>query len=226
MIDEFYFAPDDDCLTPLLQTVSDAKDSILVADYSFSLPPLTDLLIAKHIAGVKVKIVLDKSQSGGKSEQPEIEKLKTAGVDYIIGESDRHRIMHLKVCVIDSETTVFGSYNFTEAAALENNVLAIFDDSDISQSFTKAINKAYLYILQNQAQGLSLSRGETMQLLNYLKVHFPAIAAGVVTVFTVLQETNAINVNPKWFVTVNALLLAFGLTTVHIRQQVQLKGLK
>lgn len=62
-----------------------------------------------------------------------------------------------------------------------------------------------------------------MNTINYLRVHFPGIAAGVVTVLTILQETDIISLNAKWFTALNALLLAFGLTVVHVRQQAVLK---
>ena len=70
--------------------------------------------------------------------------------------------MHLKVCVVDNLVTVFGSYNFTLAAAKENNVVAIDDSPEDSQLFTVAIQKAYNWIVANESAIMMLLKENSM----------------------------------------------------------------
>ena len=155
----FYFAPDQDCLTPLLDMINNAKTQVTIADYSYNIPALTYALITAKQRGVKVRMVLDRSQSKGSTEIPQIQLLRNAGIDFVIGTSDKHRIMHLKVAVAD-DTVAFGSYNFTTTAALESNVLAVETDPVVAAQFTSQINHVYLWIVQNEPQALSLKLGK------------------------------------------------------------------
>lgn len=145
-----YFAPYDDCQSALQSLVNSAQKSIRIADYSFNTPELVDLLIQKHQSGMDVSLVLDKSQAGGKVELPEVDKLKTAGVPLVLGTSDKHKIMHLKVCIIDGETVAFGSYNFTTTAELEDNVLRIEHDPLLAQAFLSNWQAVHDWIVQTE----------------------------------------------------------------------------
>src|SRR5579883_1487122 len=102
-----YFSPQDDIQTEILKEVQAAKKSILLAIYAFHLPPLTNILIQKHKEGVNVQCVLDFSQSKGRAERTEVQKLFRAGVDVVIGTSPKaHQIMHEKGMCIDSYHTL------------------------------------------------------------------------------------------------------------------------
>ena len=210
---KFYFAPDEDCLTPLLDAVSTATKSILVADYSFNIPQLTDLIIAKKQAGVRVRVVLDRSQSIGKHEALEILKLASAKIDYVIGTSDKHQIMHLKVLVIDNETVLFGSYNFTTNAQSQDNVLAVESSVVVAKSFTKQIRHIYLYILHNEPQGLQLIVGESM---NYKDIAIRAVKTfGQVFVTSLILSSANLLQAPSLSVAEKLLLsLAVGAATI------------
>ena len=94
------FAPFDDTTAAFLKFVKRAKKSVCISIYGFHLPPLTDALIAKHQAGVKVTIILDHTQAEGKAESGEVQKLVDAGVPLLIGTSPIHRqILHSKFTI-------------------------------------------------------------------------------------------------------------------------------
>lgn len=156
MIDQtrkFYFSPDD---TGLVQVITDfvkmATKQILVADYSFNLGPLVDVLIAKHNGGVEVRLVLDKSQAAGKSEIPEVQALKAAGVPMVVGTSDKHKIMHNKFMVIDGEWVEAGSLNYTGTAFLEDNFFFTEHNPEMAQQFAKIFSNIEAWISQNEPQ--------------------------------------------------------------------------
>ena len=72
---------------------------------------------------VKVEALLDKSQKSERYTSATF--LKNAGIPTYI--DDKHAIAHNKIMVIDQETVITGSFNFTKAAEEKNaeNVLVI-----------------------------------------------------------------------------------------------------
>src|SRR5665213_2992319 len=116
-----YNSPEDDTLTEFKNLLSAATVSIHLADYSFNLMEVVDILAGKLKTGIDVKLVLDKSQSAGKTEVPEIKALQAAGVPLVIVESSLHQIMHNKFTVLDGHIVQTGSWNYTTAASKENN---------------------------------------------------------------------------------------------------------
>src|SRR5438445_94863 len=97
-------------------SLSKAKDSILVQAYSFTSVPLAKALLEAHGRGVNVQVVLDKSQRTEKYSSADF--LAHAGIPVKIDGA--HAIAHNKVMVIDGETVITGSFNFTRAAEQQN----------------------------------------------------------------------------------------------------------
>jgi phosphatidylserine/phosphatidylglycerophosphate/cardiolipin synthase-like enzyme len=151
---QVFFSPDDDTISVFLQFVGRAKKQILIADYSFNLEPLVDLLIEKkQKEGVEVMLVLDRSQSAGKTERPELAKLRAAGVPFVVGTSSEHAIMHDKYCIVDGEWVQYGSWNYTRAAAKESNFFLIEHNHDLAQVFTRNWYELWDWITKNEPQG-------------------------------------------------------------------------
>lgn len=131
-----YFAPYDDAEGALVKLLESATKKIRLADYSYNLENVTEVLIAKYNAGVDVSLVLDKSQAAGKTESPKIAELTTAGVPMVVGTSEEHKIMHSKFVVVDDEVVVSGSYNFTGTAEHEDNFLDVEQNADRAKAFS------------------------------------------------------------------------------------------
>jgi phosphatidylserine/phosphatidylglycerophosphate/cardiolipin synthase-like enzyme len=147
-----YFSPQDDTLEAFLAFIGTAKKKIRVADYSFNLKPLVALLIEKQKAGVDVQLVLDKSQSVGVTEKPEIAQLKKAKVPFVVGTSDKHKIMHNKFTIVDDEWVQSGSWNYTAAASDEDNFFDIEHSEERATAFAADWQKMYDWIKANEPQ--------------------------------------------------------------------------
>src|SRR5260221_12765911 len=80
------FAPFDETAAEFLAFVGSATKSLAINIYGFHLPPLTDLLIAKHRAGVMVSLILDNSQDAGRAEGAEGAKLVGRGGPLLGGQ--------------------------------------------------------------------------------------------------------------------------------------------
>jgi phosphatidylserine/phosphatidylglycerophosphate/cardiolipin synthase-like enzyme len=129
---EVYFSPNGGCQDAVVSTIRHAKKSILVQAYSFTSAPIAEALKQAHSAGINVAVILDRSQETG--HYSGITYLKHAGIPVWL---DRHHaIAHNKVMIIDNETVITGSFNFTKAAEKSNaeNII-IINNSQLAQLY-------------------------------------------------------------------------------------------
>ena len=130
---QVYFSPDGGCTDAINKTLRQARQEILVQAYSFTSAPIAKALLEAHKRGVKVQVILDKSQRSQKYSSATF--LKNSRIPIYIDA--KHAIAHNKIMIIDRETVITGSFNFTKAAEEKNaeNVLIIRD---------KALAKVYI----------------------------------------------------------------------------------
>jgi phosphatidylserine/phosphatidylglycerophosphate/cardiolipin synthase-like enzyme len=122
---QVYVSPNGGCTDAVVATIGHAKKSVLVLAYSFTSAPIAGALKAAHDRGLDVRVILDKSQRTERYSGMTF--LIHAGIPTWIDVV--HAIAHNKVMVIDGETVITGSFNFTKAAEAKNaeNVLIIQD---------------------------------------------------------------------------------------------------
>ena len=82
-----------------------------------------EALLKAHRRGVKVAVILDKSQKTQKYSS--LTFLTNARIPTYI--DDKHAIAHSKIIIVDREVVITGSFNFTKAAEEKNaeNLLII-----------------------------------------------------------------------------------------------------
>jgi len=120
-----YFSPQGGCTEAIAAAVANARTSLHVQAYSFSSPPITKAIIAAQARGVRVEVILDQSQ---RTERYSVlPALLAAQVPTWIDAA--HQIAHNKVMIIDGETVITGSFNFTRNAEYHNaeNLLVVRD---------------------------------------------------------------------------------------------------
>jgi phosphatidylserine/phosphatidylglycerophosphate/cardiolipin synthase-like enzyme len=122
---EVYFSPKGGCTEAVVAALDKAKTSVLVQAYSFTSSPIAKALVDAARRGVKVEVVLDKSQRTEKYSSGDF--VAHEGIPTKIDAV--HAIAHNKVMVIDGATVLTGSFNFTKAAEEHNaeNLLVIQD---------------------------------------------------------------------------------------------------
>jgi phosphatidylserine/phosphatidylglycerophosphate/cardiolipin synthase-like enzyme len=131
---EVYFSPHGGCTEAVIRELNKANNSILVQAYSFTSVPIAEALRDAFNRGVKVEVILDKSQKTQKYSS--VTFLFNAGIPTKINA--KHAKAHNKFMVIDKETVITGSFNFTKAAE-ENNAenLLIIHDKKLASLYTK-----------------------------------------------------------------------------------------
>jgi phosphatidylserine/phosphatidylglycerophosphate/cardiolipin synthase-like enzyme len=120
---QVYFSPKGGATEAIIEALGHAHSSILVQAYSFTSEPIARALVRAHRRGLRVEILLDKSQQNQRYSVASL--LTQASIPTVIDAA--HAIAHNKVMIIDDETVITGSFNFTKAAEERNaeNVLII-----------------------------------------------------------------------------------------------------
>ena len=127
------FTPGQDCTDKIVVELRNARRSILVQAYSFTSAPIARALVAANNRGVDVRAILDISQRSERYSSATF--LANAGVSVWIDAG--HAIAHNKVMVIDGETVITGSFNFTKAAQEKNaENLLVMRDRALAERYT------------------------------------------------------------------------------------------
>jgi len=121
------FTPDSDCTGQIEHLLDSAQKSIHVQAFSFTSSPIAKALNRAQQRGVKVELILDRENA--EEQYTPAPDLQRSGVAvWLDGE---HQTAHNKIMIVDGETVVTGSFNFTKAAQNKNaeNVLVLRDKS-------------------------------------------------------------------------------------------------
>ncbi len=128
------FSPRGGCTQAAVDEIGRAKKEVLIQAYSFTSAPIAQALLHAFKRGVRVEAVLDKSQRSEKYTSATF--LANAGIPTWI--DDAHAIAHNKVIVIDRETVITGSFNFTKAAEEKNaENLIILHSTDVARLYVE-----------------------------------------------------------------------------------------
>ncbi len=119
------FSPQGGATQLVVATLAHAQTTVLVQAYSFTSAPIAQALVDAKKRGVVVEVILDKSQRT--EHYSEADFLLHAGIPVSIDAA--HAIAHNKIMILDDETIITGSFNFTKAAEEHNaeNVLVLRD---------------------------------------------------------------------------------------------------
>lgn len=135
---QVFFSPRGGCTEAIIKEINQAKTEILVQAYSFTSSPIAKALIDAHKRGIRVIVVLDKSQRSQKYSSADF--TAHAGIPTFIDAG--HAIAHNKVMVIDKAVVITGSFNFTKAAEEKNaENLLIIRSKELAQKYIESWEK-------------------------------------------------------------------------------------
>jgi len=120
---QVYFSPKGGCTQAIVKEIDNATLEVLVQAYSFTSKPIAQALVNAKKRAVNVEAILDKSQKTAKYTSATF--LANMKIPTYI--DSKHAIAHNKIIIIDKETVITGSFNFTAAAEDKNaeNVIII-----------------------------------------------------------------------------------------------------
>ena len=118
-----YFSPDGGAAGAVIHEIEGATSTLDIAAYAYTHTGIAKATADAHRRGVKVRVLLDKSQSGGKYSSATY--LFNAGVP--VWTDTAKGLQHNKYLVVDGKTVVTGSFNFTKGGDETNseNLLVI-----------------------------------------------------------------------------------------------------
>jgi phosphatidylserine/phosphatidylglycerophosphate/cardiolipin synthase-like enzyme len=129
---QVYFSPNGGCTEAIVREIGQAKNEVLVQAYSFTSKEIAEAVVNAHKRGVKVTVVLDRSQL--KEQYSAANFLANAGIQTYI--DSQHKIAHNKVIIIDEETVIGGSFNYSRAAEDSNaENVTIIKNKDFAKLF-------------------------------------------------------------------------------------------
>ena len=124
----------------LLKLIDSARETIDIAIYSFTDDDLGKAVVRAFRRGVRVRVIMDTSQP--KARGGEYRRLTQAGIPVLVEEEPG--LMHHKFMVIDGETVVTGSYNWSAAADDRNFENAIVvRDPEVARAFTEEFERLW-----------------------------------------------------------------------------------
>ncbi|KPL80065.1 hypothetical protein ADN00_01985 [Ornatilinea apprima] len=137
---EVLFAPDDQPEERVIELIGSARQSVEMLAYSFTSDPIGNALLSKARDGVRVRVVQDAEQVTGTGS--EYKYLSDSGLDIRLDACDG--LMHHKVIILDGNTVVIGSYNFTKSANTRNDeTLLVIRAPHLAAAFQQEFEALY-----------------------------------------------------------------------------------
>ncbi|MEM7035667.1 MAG: phospholipase D-like domain-containing protein [Bacteroidota bacterium] len=122
-----YFSPGDDCLNAILAQIAGARKTLDVCVFTISDDRIKDALINRHRRGVKIRVISDNDKRFDAGS--DVIALAEAGIEVRIDRTPYH--MHHKFAVVDGDTVLTGSYNWTRSAATKNEENLLVTEEDV-----------------------------------------------------------------------------------------------
>jgi len=135
---ENYFSPVDNVMDKLVAEVQGAQKSIRFMIFTFTDEDLANAMIARYQAGVDTKgVIEDRGASEGSLVPLYCSKVP-------VEEDGNKYTMHHKIIIIDENTVITGSFNFTKSADHENddNVL-IIHNADLAKLYLQEFDRIW-----------------------------------------------------------------------------------
>jgi phosphatidylserine/phosphatidylglycerophosphate/cardiolipin synthase-like enzyme len=137
---ENYFAPEDEVAARVIAEIASAQSRIRFMAFTFTSDEIADAMLERAQSGVVVQGIIE--DRNAERDYSEYDRLQ-AEVHDVLPDGNPY-IMHHKVIIIDDETVILGSYNFTASAEDSNdeNVL-IIHDPEVAALFVQEFGRVY-----------------------------------------------------------------------------------
>ncbi len=135
-----YFSPGDTCRNVIIQQIQKAVNQVQICVFTISDDPITEAILTSHKLGKQIRIITDNDKSLDLGS--DIERMARQGIEVKMDRTPNH--MHHKFMVVDGNTVITGSYNWTRSAALYNheNIL-LTQDAPVVKSFLKQFDQLW-----------------------------------------------------------------------------------
>jgi phosphatidylserine/phosphatidylglycerophosphate/cardiolipin synthase-like enzyme len=128
-----FFSPDGGCTRAVTSEMAGARHSIHLQGFTFTSPQIATALMEAHRRGIDVQVLLDAGAAADYRTQ--VQQLHQAGIPIYVDA--KHAAAHSKVVLIDTQTLITGSFDFTPAAETDNaeNLLILHDQPRLQAAY-------------------------------------------------------------------------------------------
>ena len=135
-----FFSPGERCLKAITGLLGHARRSVDICVFTITDNRITDAIIRAHDRQVKVRIISDNDKAHDAGS--DIFRLKGEGIPLRTDRTPDH--MHHKFALIDGNTALTGSYNWTRSAADDNfeNIL-VTDEPKVVKPYQREFDRLW-----------------------------------------------------------------------------------
>lgn len=126
--------------------IRSAASEILLAAYTIESQDVVDALVeaARRLGPGKVKVVVEEKNYTNPANKAFYDALKSAGVQIVSDGTKNGALMHNKFIVVDRETVLSGSTNFTTSQLTKDaNNSVIFNSSDMAEAYAAEFTEMF-----------------------------------------------------------------------------------
>ncbi len=135
-----YFSPGTQCREGIIQQIQQAKSSLHICVFTISDNEITNEIINASKRGIAIKILSDDDKTYDLGS--DVQRMAEMGIPTKVDGTRGH--MHHKFCIIDKETVISGSYNWTRSAADRNyENITIGTNARIAKIFLSEFDKLW-----------------------------------------------------------------------------------
>jgi phosphatidylserine/phosphatidylglycerophosphate/cardiolipin synthase-like enzyme len=135
-----YFAPEDAVVPAIIAALQRARRSIRFMAFSFTIDEIANVMAEKKAAGLTVQGIFE--STGSEQEASELPLMFCNGID--VRQDGTSFFLHHKVMIIDNNTVIVGSFNFSANATNSNDEnMLIIQDSDLGRLYRDEFNRRW-----------------------------------------------------------------------------------
>lgn len=137
---QIYFASEDEVEAKLIEEVNNAESAVRFMSFSFTLDDLGAAVMKRAEDGLEVQGLFERT--GASNRGGNMPGMFCAGLDVRLDGNSR--FLHHKVFIIDDDTVITGSFNFSSSAVSRNDEnVVIITDPDLAAVYLNEFNKLW-----------------------------------------------------------------------------------